>query len=189
MLRLTRARVSPAFSRDVMQLQRLFSLLASSGCRRPLALIFALAAGASYAQEYKAGDIAIRQPYATPTRPGASVGAAYFGGLENHGSRPDRLLRATTPAAARVELHSGEIGADGVMRMRELDGLHLPPRATVELKPGQGNHLMLMDLRKPLAPGDSFAMTLDFEHGGKVEVKVLVQDSKAAAGHKPGHKH
>jgi copper(I)-binding protein len=38
------------------------------------------------------------------------------------------------------------------MRMRELDGLPLPPHATVELKPGQGNHLMLMDLKSRWRP-------------------------------------
>lgn len=173
-----------------MNLERSFAPRYFSGFLRSLAtLIVALTAAASHAQEYKAGDIAIKQPYATPTRPGASVGAAYFGGLENRGSRPDRLLRASTPASARVELHSGEIGGDGVMRMRELDSLPLPPGSTVALKPGQGNHLMLIDLKKPLAAGETFVMTLDFEHGGKVEVKVVVQESKAAGGHGSGHKH
>jgi copper(I)-binding protein len=75
------------------------------------------------------------------------------------------------------------------MRMRELDGLPLPAHTTIELKPGEGNHLMLIDLREPLAPGDSFPMTLEFQHGGKVEVKVLVQESKPAGAHTSGHKH
>jgi copper(I)-binding protein len=148
-----------------------------------------LAAGAASAQEYKTGEITIRHPFATPTRPGAVIGAAYFGGLENRGSNPDRLLRATTTVSARVELHSGEIGADGVMRMRELDSLPLPAGSTTELKPGQGDHLMLIDLKKPLAEGDSFAMTLEFERAGTVEVKVMVHDAKAAAGRMSGHKH
>jgi copper(I)-binding protein len=159
-----------------------------SACQGLLAtLLLFLAAGTASAQEYRAGDITIRDAFATPTRPGASVGAAYFGGLENRGSQPDRLLRATSSVSARVELHSGEIGQDGVMRMRELDSLPLPPGSRTELKPGQGNHLMLMDLKKPLAEGDSFAMTLDFERSGKVEVKVTVHDSKPAGGHMSGH--
>jgi periplasmic copper chaperone A len=161
-----------------------------SGRRRVLvSLILAFAAGAASAQDFSAGDIAIRHPFATPTRPGASVGAAYFGGLQNLGSRPDRLLRASTPASARVELHSGEIGSDGVMRMRELDSLPLPAGATIELRPGKGDHLMLMDLRKPLKQGESFPMTLHFELAGAVEVKVVVQEAGAAAGHSSGHKH
>jgi copper(I)-binding protein len=150
-------------------------------------LAFGLVAVTASAYDYTAGDIQIRQPFATPTPPGSKIGAAYFVGLENRGTQADRLLRASSPAAARVELHSGEIGADGVMRMRELDGLPLPPKSVLELRPGQGNHLMLMDLKKPLAEGDSFPMTLEFERGGTVQVKVMVQVSKQ--GGKPEHDH
>jgi periplasmic copper chaperone A len=159
------------------------------GPRRLLAaLAILLAAGTASAQEYKAGEIAVRNPFATPTPPGAKIGAAYFGALENRGTQPDRLLRATSPASAKVELHSGEIGADGVMRMRELDAISLPPGASVELKPGQGNHLMLMNIKEPLVPGQSFPLTLEFERAGTLEVKVVVQASHAGSD-KPGHKH
>ena len=168
------------------------SLLFSSRLLRGLqsaAFLGIFAAATASAQEYKGGDVAIHQPFETPSRPGASTGAAYFVGLENRGALADRLLRASSPAAARVELHSGEIGADGVMRMRELDAIALPPGTTVELKPGQGYHLMLMDLRKPLAQGESFAMTLEFERAGKVEVKVAVQEQKPGSPHSPGVRH
>jgi copper(I)-binding protein len=147
-----------------------------------------LATATASAQEYKGGDVAIHQPFATPTRPGASTGAAYFVGLENRGALADRLLRASSPAAGRVELHSGEIGTDGVMRMRELDAIALPAGTTVELKPGQGYHLMLMDLKAPLAQGASFPMTLEFERAGKIEVKVVVREQKPGSGHSAGHR-
>src|SRR5690606_27219693 len=111
--------------------------------------------------------------------PGATIGAAYFASLENKGAQADRLLRASTPVAEKVELHSGEIGTDGVMRMRELDGgLKLPSKAVIKLRPGMGDHLMLMGLKKPLVEGDTFPMTLEFERAGKVEVKVTVQVPK-----------
>jgi len=147
-----------------------------------------LAAGAS-AQEFSVGQIRMHQPFATPTPPGAKVGAAYFSHLENRGTEPDKLLRASSPASARVELHVGEIGSDGVMRMRELDDLPLPPGANLEMKPGGGSHLMLMDLKKPLAQGDSFPLTLEFERAGKVEVNVIVQTPKPGSGHGHGSTH
>ena len=76
-------------------------------------------------------------------------------------------------------MHPGDIGADGVKRMRELeDGLKLPPTAVIKLRPGMGDHLMLMGLKKPLVEGETFPMTLEFERGGKVEVKVTVQVPK-----------
>ncbi len=145
-----------------------------------------LAAGAS-AQEYSVGKIRVHQPFSTPTPPGAMIGAAYFSHLENRGTEPDKLLRASTPASARVELHFGEIGADGVMRMRELEDLPLAPGASLEMKPGGGNHLMLMQLKKPLAEGDTFPLTLEFERAGKVEVNVVVQTPKPGSAHGHGH--
>ena len=54
------------------------------------------------------------------------------------------------------------------------------------MRPGQGAHLMLIGLPEPLREGASFPMTLEFERGGKTEVKVVVQQPKrsdAAASH------
>jgi len=48
---------------------------------------------------------------------------------------------------------------------------------------------MLIDLKQPLNEGDSFPMTLEFERGGKVEVKVVVQVPKARSDDMAGHKH
>jgi periplasmic copper chaperone A len=135
-----------------------------------------------------AGDVRIEHPYATPSVAGTSNGAAYIATLENTGKQPDRLLRASTPAAARAELHTMSMD-DGVMRMREVDAIALAPGAAVKMRPGQGYHFMLMGLKKPLKEGDSFPMTLEFERGGKVEVKVVVQVPKAPAADMAEHKH
>lgn len=152
------------------------------------ALAVGFAAAGAGASDYTAGNIEVRQPYATPTPPGSKIGAAYFA-AENRGPQDDRLLGASSPAAARVEIHSGEIGTDGVMRMRELDAVALPAGKSFEMKPGQGNHLMLMELGKPLKEGDSFPMTLEFERGGKVEVQVRVQAAGRGARNGHGHSH
>ncbi len=137
----------------------------------------------------KAGDVEITHPFATPSIPGAANGAAYIVRLENKGKQAERLLRASTPAAQRVELHT--MAMDGsVMRMREVDDVPLAPGAKVEMRPGAGYHLMLMGLKAPLKEGESFPLTLEFERGGKVEVKVVVQVPKgAAAAGAHEHKH
>jgi copper(I)-binding protein len=132
------------------------------------------------------GDIAIGHPYATPSIPGTSNGAAYLASIENKGAVADRLVRASTPAAVRVELHTMAVDAQGVMRMREVDGIALAPKAKVQMKPGSGLHLMLVGLKEPLKEDASFPMTLEFERAGKVEVKVIVGQPKpggAAEGH------
>jgi len=135
------------------------------------------------------GDIAIGHPYATPSIPGTSNGAAYLASIENKGAVADRLVRASTPAAALVELHTMAVDAQGVMRMREVDGIALAPKAKVQMKPGAGLHLMLIGLKEPLKEDASFPMTLEFERAGKVEVKVVVGQPKPGGAPVEGHMH
>ena len=142
----------------------------------PLALVFA--AGLALAHGFKAGDVAIEHPFATPTLAGTSTGAAYFVALENTGKTADRLVSATTPVAERVEIHTMAVDAKGVMRMREIDGVVLAPKAKVEMKPGGAMHLMLIGMKAPLKAGSSFPMTLKFERAGTVDVSVSVQAPK-----------
>ena len=137
----------------------------------------------------QAGDVEIRHPYATPTAAGASSGAAYIATLENGGKRQDRLLRLSTPIAARTEMHSMAVDAGGVMRMREVGEIVLAPGVPLKMRPGQGVHFMLVGLKQPLKEGDSFPMTMEFENSGKVEVKVVVQVPKARSGETVGHAH
>lgn len=142
------------------------------------------------AHDFRAGDVRIGHPFATPSLAGASSGAAYIATLENTGGKPDRLLRASTPLAGSVELHTMSIDAGGVMRMRMLEDIAVAPDKPIKMRPGMGTHFMLMGLTKPLKEGDTFPMTLEFERGGKVEVKVVVQVPKARAGEAAAaHKH
>jgi copper(I)-binding protein len=138
-----------------------------------------LALGNLSAHGARVGNIEITHPFATPSLPGTTTGAAYFVALENTGAQPDTLVRAATPVAASVELHSMSVDAQGVMRMREIDGIAIAPKATIKMRPGMGFHLMLVGLKQPLKEGDTFPMSLQFEHAGKVEVKVVVQAPRA----------
>jgi copper(I)-binding protein len=162
----------------------------SNSLRRIVAIVALAAGGSAFAHGYSAGDVSIGHPFATPSLPGARNGAAYITTLENTGTRPDRLLRASTPVAQRVELHQMSLEANGVMRMRELDTIAVEPKApAIKMRPGNGMHLMLIDLKQPLDEGDTFAMTLEFEHGGKVEVKVVVQVPKPRGASDAAHSH
>ena len=154
------------------------------------AALFTLAS-LTHAQAHggRAGDIEITHPYATPTPPGAVNGAAYIATLTNTGQQADRLLRVATPIAQRAELHTMTVDAGGVMRMRELTEMPLAPGAAVKMRPGEGLHFMLIGLKQPLKAGDSFPLTLEFERGGKTEVKVVVQVPKARGDEMGEHKH
>jgi periplasmic copper chaperone A len=67
----------------------------------------------------------------------------------------------STAVAGVNEVHEMRMDA-GVMRMRAVDAIKLPAGQTVELKPG-GYHLMLLDLKQPLALGDKVSVTLRFK--------------------------
>ena len=142
----------------------------------------AMLSAAAPAHGANVGDIAIGHPFATPSLAGTTTGAAYFATLENTGTSADKLVRASTPMAARVEIHTMAVDAQGVMRMREIDGIALAPKAKLQMRPGMGMHLMLVGLKEPLKEGATFPMTLVFERAGTVEVKVVVQTPRAQGG-------
>lgn len=85
----------------------------------------------------------------------------------------DRLVRAETPVAERVELHE-HIKDQGVMRMREVDGgFKLDSNTPLHMKPG-GYHIMLLGLTGSLDAGSEFPLTLHFESGLVIDLKVPV---------------
>ena len=157
--------------------------------RAAWSFVAAVASSAAIAHGSSAGEIEIGHPFATPSLAGTTTGAAYFATLSNNGAAADKLLRASTPAAARVELHSMSVDAQGVMRMREIDGIALAPKSKLQMRPGMGMHLMLVGLKEPLKEGATFPMTLQFERAGTVEVKVVVQTPKAHGASEPMHMH
>jgi copper(I)-binding protein len=71
------------------------------------------------------------------------------------------------------------------MRMREAGPLEVPANGKLTLAPG-GLHIMLMGLKKPLAAGSSFPLTLQFEKAGEVKVEVQVE-SAIPPGHEMKH--
>jgi len=98
--------------------------------------------------------------------------AAYFV-LDNPGDAPLRLVAVETAVAERAELHETTLDG-GVMRMRPVPALEVPPGGAVALEPG-GPHVMLLDVRRDLAAGESFPLTLRFEDGGERTLDVTVR--------------
>jgi hypothetical protein len=72
-------------------------------------------------------------------------------------------VAARSPRAARVELHRTTM-TNGVMEMRPVEAIEIPPRGTVVLAPN-GLHFMLMGLTAPLKAGEKISITLSFEGG------------------------
>jgi len=155
-----------------------FALL---GCSKPAAEAPVAATEAPATMDHgNATGLAVHEPWARPTSPVATVGAAYMT-ITNHGTGPDRLLGASSPVAAEVQLH-GTTDDNGVMRMRPVENLEIAPHGSAALGPG-GMHFMLMELAAPLVAGSRFPLTLKFERAGEVTVDVVVQDGAGAHAH------
>ncbi len=87
-----------------------------------------------------------------------------------------KLVSVSSPVAGVAEIHEMKMDKD-VMRMAALPkGLDLPAGKAVELKPG-GYHVMLMDLKTPLAKDTTVPVTLTFQDakGAKSNVELKVQ--------------
>ena len=131
-------------------------------------------------------QVQVEQPWTRATAPGAKVAGGYMT-IKNPGIA-DKLVSASSPAAARVELHV-HINDNGVMKMREVPGGYvIPAKGAFELKPG-GAHLMFMDLKAPLKEGDRVPVTLRFEKAGDVSAEFQVGGLGGSSAPAMQHKH
>ena len=154
-----------------------------------LALIVSasLAACASDNDKTDTGGIVIKDAWVRPTTMQMDSGSSSsmdnsgdvsgaFMVIENTSSQPDQLVRAAVSAdvAETIEIHETTIDENSVMRMRPVDGIDVPAHGSVELKPG-GYHIMLLNVKKELKPGDKLPLTLTFASGQTVTVEAEVR--------------
>ncbi|WP_027996652.1 copper chaperone PCu(A)C [Simplicispira psychrophila] len=146
-----------------MTLQRLIS---------PVFLAVALLAGTAQAQTpapapapaSATAAVAVEGAWVRASVPGQKATGAF---MRLTAPETMRLVRTQSPAAAVTEVHEMKMDGD-VMKMRAVPVLELPAGKAVDLKPG-GYHVMLMDLKAPLAKGSSVPVTLFFQDAKGVE--------------------
>ena len=140
--------------------------LALASCGALLAAT--LLAGAAQAQG--AAPVSIEGAWARASVPGQSASGAF---MRLTAAQATRLVQVESPAAGVSEVHEMKMEGD-VMKMRALPGLDLPAGQAVELKPG-GYHVMLMDLKAPLAKGTQVPLTLVFQDASGVQSRQELQ--------------
>jgi copper(I)-binding protein len=128
-------------------------------------------------------QVEIEKPWTRATAPGAKVAAGYMI-IRNKSASPERLVGASSPVSARVETHV-HIKDGDIMRMREVKGLDIPAKGSLELKPG-GAHLMFVELKQPLKEGDKVPVILRFEKAKELNVEFHVGRLAEPPAH---HKH
>jgi copper(I)-binding protein len=153
------------------------------------ALIAALAAGSAFAQT---AAVKVEGAWARASVPGQKGTGAFMKLTAKDGAR---LVGASSPVAGVTEVHEMKMEGD-VMKMRAVPALELPAGKPVELKPG-GYHVMLLDLKAPLAKDTVVPITLVFKDSkgaeSRLELKVPVSATApaqaGAAAMMDGHKH
>ena len=153
------------------------------------ALIAALAAGSAFAQT---AAVKVEGAWARASVPGQKGTGAFMKLTAKDGAK---LVGASSPAAGVTEVHEMKMEGD-VMKMRAVPALELPAGKPVELKPG-GYHVMLLDLKAPLAKDTVVPITLVFKDSkgaeSRLELKVPVSATApaqaGATAMMDGHKH
>lgn len=126
--------------------------------------------GVAHAQE-PGQNILVSHAWVRAMPPSVKNTAAYMT-IENKTGGELVLQSARTTAARIVELHKME-QAGNVMTMKEVNTLRIPAGGSLVLEP-KSFHLMIIDLLKPLAEGETIPIVLDFDGGIHVTVNAVV---------------
>ena len=133
-------------------------------------------------------QVKVEDAWARATVPGQKATGVF---MKITAPQAAQLVGASSPAAGVVEVHEMKMDKD-VMKMSAVAALELPAGKTVELKPG-GYHVMLMDLKAPLAKDATVPVTLTLKDAkgvqSKMELNVPVRDMATAAPAHGEHKH
>jgi copper(I)-binding protein len=132
-------------------------------------LIVAMTLAAATLSALAAGDaVEVKNAWARATVKGQMATGAFMTLTAKDGNK---LVGVACPVAGVAQVHEMKMEG-GVMKMAEVKGgLDLPAGKTVELKPG-GYHVMLMDLKEPLAKDTAVPVTLMFKDAKGVESKL-----------------
>ena len=134
-------------------------------------------AALSFAVPAFADGIMVHDPYARASSAMSQSGAAFME-IINQTDTDDRLIDVRSDVAERVELHTHQEDANGVMRMLHLEeGFAIAAGETHALERG-GDHVMFMGPTQAFKTGDTLTLTLSFEHAGDVVVEVPVDNAR-----------
>ncbi len=111
----------------------------------------------------------------------ANVPSGGYMTLTNTGAASLALISADSPDFGEVSFHQTHT-KNGVSAMAAVSSLTVAPQSSLRFAPG-GYHIMLMQPKRTLHPGDHVPITLHFAGGQSLEVLF---DVRAASASPPG---
>lgn len=118
------------------------------------------------------GKIELSNGWARPGSRGQTSGA--YMTISNGTASVDTLISISSDVAEKAELHESFKNEDGTMSMRPAGQQIIEDGFKLQLQPG-GLHIMLMNLTRDLAVGDSVSVSLQFSRSGTKSISVPVQ--------------
>lgn len=116
-------------------------------------------------------SLAISHAWIRPAAAGQNS-AAYLH-IFNGTSQTDTLSDIQADFATRANVHES-YEENGMRGMRPARAPTIAPDSTLYLEPG-GLHIMLMNLNRSLAAGDSVSVQLEFSESGKKNIRLPVK--------------
>lgn len=146
------------------------TILASLACAGLLAATPVLAMGAATSTQATISHAWIR------VLPGA-LPAGGYATVHNLGDKALRLVGADSPAYGRVMLHMST-STGGMEHMEAVKSIPVPAHGSVSFAPG-GYHLMMMQPKSTVSPGQHVQVTLHFASGASLTTPFLARPANA----------
>lgn len=147
--------------------------------RRILVLIaLSVAPGCGSRSSSPPPAVTVTGAWARATAGAAGAGAVY---LTLESREGDQVLGVSVPesVARFAQMHetvrTPGAGGAGTLGMRHVGQVALPPGERIAFAPGQ-RHIMLLELARPLAAGDTFPLALAFERAAPETIRVPIRD-------------
>lgn len=131
-----------------------------------------------------AEPVGVKDAWVRMPAPGQTVAGAY---MTLTARSQSALVSVASPVAARGELHSMTMEG-GVMKMRDVERIDIAAGRTITLEPG-GLHVMLVDLKRQLKPGEKAPLTLTVQRADSSRAALTVEAEVLTAGNAPPHHH
>jgi len=139
-----------------------------------------LALGAALAAPTVADPLTVEDAWVRALPPTQSVTAGYLV-VTNRGDDTVRIVGAAASGTGRAELHESR-AEGGAMRMLPVAVLPLAPGESASFEPG-GLHLMLKDLERMPAAGETVRLCLITDDGEPSCAEAAVRRDAPAGGH------
>jgi periplasmic copper chaperone A len=139
-----------------------------------LSLGLACPAGAHHEGEvYQLGKLVISHAWMLENAEMEHSSSVYLT-IDNQGMEADKLIAAKFDFADQAVFQAQAVDADGVLEVRDINGVKVNPSQVLTLKPGL-LWIELESVHQTFEHGEHFDMTLTFEKAGTIEIEVEIE--------------